>query len=111
MKRFILSAALAGLIPLMANADCMDVVHKHTMAPVSEMKSLGVDSNGITTVVRTKNTQHIWATVELRDDESLSTVFQCNGKGEYRQYLTVPALGWSQWRNGKEWNAVHWMTF
>ncbi len=110
-KRFILAAALIGA-SAMASADCTDVVHKHTMAPVSEMKSLGVDDQGITTIVRTKKNDSIWATVQQRDGESPSTVFQCNGKGEYRQYLTtLTPASWSEWRNGTEWNAVYWMTF
>lgn len=113
MKRSILIGTFiaAAAMSLLANADCMDVVHKHTMAPVSEMKSLGVDDQGYTTVIRTKDNKAMFGTI-LDDGKPTSTVFQCDGKGKYRQYLTtnIPAV-WSVWRDGTEWNAAHWMTF
>lgn len=115
MKRttVILAAALLGLsMNAFAQASCEDVVHKHTMAPVSEMQSLGTDDQGFTTVVRKKNTRYALYDVELSKGEITTTTFQCDGKGKYRQYLTttLPA-GWSPWRDGSEWNADHWMTF
>lgn len=114
MKRSILLvAALSGLfMHAVAQADCVDVVHKHTMAPMGEMKVLGTDDQGFTTVVRYKNTRYALYGVELSKGEVSSTTFQCNGAGKYRQYLTttLPA-GWSAWRDGSEWNADHWMTF
>lgn len=114
MKRsiLILGTVFGLMVGAIAQADCIDVVHKHTMAPTSEMRSLGTDDMGITTVVRKKNTRYALYGVELSKGEITTTTFQCNGEGKYRQYLTttLPA-GWSVWRDGSEWNADHWMTF
>lgn len=113
MKRSILIVGFIGatVLSLMANADCMDVVHEHTMAPVNEMKSLGVDADGITTVVRYKDTHYAPMGVELSKGEISTTTFQCNGHGKYRQFLTAIPSGWSVWRDGTEWNASYWETF
>ena len=111
MKRIIL-AAVAMSIASMAMADCKDLVHARTMAPTSEMKSLGTDDQGLTTVVRYKDTSYAPMGVQLSKGEVKTTIYQCDGKGNYRQYLsTILPAGWSQWRTGKEWNADHWMTF
>jgi len=111
MKRIIIALAAIS-ITSMAMADCKDVVHARTMAPVSEMKSLGTDDAGLTTVVRFKDTSYAPMGVKLSQGTVTNTVFQCDGSGKYRQYLVTDTYnGWSNWRDGSEWNASYWMTF
>lgn len=111
MKRIVLAVAALS-VASMAMADCKDVVHARTMAPVSELKSFGTDAAGVTTVVRSQDTSYAPMGVKLSSGEVKSTVFQCDSKGLYRQYLVSDSQnGWSGWRDGSEWNASYWMTF
>lgn len=106
----VLCAALLSPLAVASNT-CMGTVHKYTMAPVDQMESLGTDANGITTVVRTLDTRYAPMGVELSKGAVTTTTFQCNGKGQYRQFITELPVGWSPWRDGSEWNADHWITF
>ena len=95
MKKLFLAIALVTVsVNALADQSCKDLVHSRTMAPVKEMVSNGVDKNGFVNVARNQG--------------EFYTYYQCDGKGKYRQFLGHD-LGWSIWRTGNEWNAVHWM--
>lgn len=104
MKVLVLCAGslLCAMSSLVMANDCAQLVHDRTMVPVSELSTLGDNGSGLTTVIRHKTTTHSVF------GGPVHTEFQCDGKGLYRQLLPT---GWSVWRTGNEWNAVHWITF
>ena len=97
MKSLLIGMALASMASVAIADDCVDLVHKRTMVPLSELSTSG--NNHVT---RNKTTTHSVF------GGPVYTEFQCDGKGLYRQLLPI---GWSVWRTGNEWNAVHWITF
>lgn len=96
MKKFLIAVTLAAVSvsSMAADQSCIDLVHSRTMAPVKEMSNTGVGKDGYQTIARAKG--------------DFYTYYQCDGKGNYRQFMDKQ---WSIWRTGNEWNAVHWMQF
>ena len=95
MKKFLIAAMLAVSVSAMADdQSCIDLVHSRTMAPAKELFNMTVGKDGYQNVARPKG--------------DFYTYYQCDGKGNYRQFMDTQ---WSGWRTGNEWNAVHWMQF
>lgn len=94
MKNLILGIALVT-VSFGALADgqekCAELVHSRTLAPISEITN-ATAATPYYTVARRKG--------------STTITYQCDGMGNYRQLMD---FGWSIWRTGDEWNAVHWM--
>jgi len=105
---FVLVALLSSGASNANQTSCAQLVHDRTMAPLNELSTLAPNGNGLTTVIRHKDTSYVLFDMVITKGKIESTTFQCDGKGNYRQLLET---GWSIWRTGKEWNAIHWMKF